>query len=1078
MSQLLKNLMTLTLHVLLLASIALPASAGVGVRFRQISLDEGLSQSTVYCIFQDRLGFLWFGTYDGLNRYDGYSFKTYKFRPDEPGSISNNRILAIFEDQAGDLWVGTDGGGLNKLDRNKDTFTHYQNNPENANSLSHNRVRALAEDGKGNLWVGTGGGGLNRLNPETGDFRIYRRGSSAQGSLSHNRVRVLLMDSKGRLWVGTGGGGLNLYQEDTDNFINYKHNPADPSSLSDNEINAIIETKDGSLWIGTYSGGLNRFDPSTGKAVNFSHGPNDLYSLTSNKVHSLLEDDLGQVWIATDNGLDRFSGLSQTFVHYRHDIADPTSLSDDTLHSLFMDRSGVFWVGTRNGGVNKFERGKQNFDLFQSEPGDPESLADNRVNAMYQDLLGRLWVGTGGSGLSSYDPTTDTFLNIRNVPNDPTSLGDNRILAMEVDKTNHLWVGTRAGASRTPLDKPGKFQVFRNKPNRPGSLANDVVWSLLADDEGRLWLGTEGGLDRLEADGSTFSHHRHEPARADSLPDNVVWRVFEDSEQTIWVGTENGGLSQMIGENSFRSFRHDPTRPESLSNNTVLSICEENKRLWVGTWGGGLNGYLGDDRFEHFSERDGLPNDVIYGILGDGHGNLWLSTNRGLSQFNPDSGASRNYATNDGLQGMEFNPGSSFRGLKGEMFFGGNNGFNAFHPDNFRENNHVPEMLITAFRQHEEVVASHIRERGSFELNYRENYLSFEFVAFDYNDPERNRYAYILEGEDQNWIKGTHRFARYNNLEPGHYTFRVKGANNDNIWNDAGVAVKVHIVPPFYRTTWFYVLGVLGIFASFMGIIFFQRHLLKQEEVKALVALELTGKTLELEEARRLQLSMLPKSLPQLAHLELAVLMQTATEVGGDYYDFHLSSDGVLTAAVGDATGHGLRAGTLVSAAKGLFLSLVPTTSLVGLLTQASSVLRQMGFKRMFMAMNLVRFNGRSMSIAVAGMPPTYIYRTASNQVETIAIKGMPLGAFPFPYKEETYELFPGDVILLNSDGLEEIFNNDNRMLGGARIQKAFAKCAHKPPKQINDDLLALGLNWAGSKPQADDITLVIIKVK
>lgn len=1077
MAKIMKSKIGHLLGLLLVWSAFTSAIAGSSVRFRQISLEEGLSQSTVYCIYQDHLGFIWFGTYDGLNRYDGYDFKQFKVDPNDLNSISDNRILTIFEDTEHNLWVGTDGGGLNRFDRTTEQFVRYQKDKKVKGTLSHNRVRAVTQDAQGRIWVGTGGGGLN-LMLEDGTFKIYRRGSSKEGSLSHNRVRVLLCDSKGRLWIGTGGGGLNLFQEETDNFKTYRANASDPHSISDNEINTIVEARDGSLWIGTYSGGLNRFDPETGKAIHYSHEPADFHALISNKVHALLEDDLGQIWVATDKGLDRFSEVSQTFVHYSHDMADPNTLSDSIIHSLYLDRSGVFWVGTRNGGINKFERGKQAFDLFQHEPGNPQSLADNRVNTMQQDLMGRLWIGTGGSGIDRFDPEAGSFRHYRRSVNDPNSLSDNRVLSMEIDKASHLWVGTRGGLNRTPLDGAGVFQRFLHDETKENSLANDVVWSLLVDHKGHLWVGTEGGLDRLEADGKTFTHFKHDPSRENSLPDNVIWSLFEDSHQGLWVGTENNGLALFNGDDSFRVYRHDPNRPDSLSNNTVLSIAEEGDQLWVGTWGGGLNALKGEDRFEHLSERDGLPNNVIYGILGDGRGNLWLSTNRGLSLYNPSTGAFRNYATNDGLQGMEFNPGSCFRGVKGEMFFGGGNGFNSFHPDNFRENTHKPEMLITAFRQHEEIVATNINTRSSYEMGYRENYLSFEFVAFDYHAPERNRYAYILEGLDDEWIRSEHREARYNNLEPGRYTFRVKGSNNDNVWNDDGVAISINIIPPFYRTTWFYLLCILATLALFFGAILFQRHLLKQEESKALVALELKGKTEELEEARRLQLSMLPKQLPELPHLSLAALMETATEVGGDYYDFHLCEKGILTAAVGDATGHGLRAGTLVTAFKGLFLSLVDECEPAAMLKRASQVLRQMGFRKMFMAMAVARFEGHKMTLAVAGMPPTYIYRAHANRVEPIVLKGMPLGGVAFPYQERTVEFDSGDVILFNSDGLEEMFNKENQMLGGQRVKEAFAKVAKEEPEFILESLLQLGMRWADGRPKADDITLVVVKVK
>ncbi len=1051
-----------------------PAIGGSAWSFRRISLEQGLSQSTVYCIYQDHLGYLWFGTYDGLNRYDGYSFRTFKFDPNDPGSISNNRILAIAEDGKGHLWVGTDGGGLNRLDRATGKFERFPLQDEEGGS-GRDRILAILCDSQKRLWIGTGGGGLLRRETD-GSFKSYRRGSSHEGSLSHNRVRVLFEDSKGRLWVGTGGGGLNLYRPQSDSFQSFRNDPMRPDSLSDDQIDAIVEDRAGQLWVGTYSGGLNRFDPDHDHFDHFRADSADYNALQSDKVRSLFVDDLGYLWIATDQGLDRLFPETTAISHYRHNSADPDTLSDDEVLSLYQDRSGVFWVGTRNGGINKLEFHQQSFHLMQQQQGNPDSLSDNRVYAIYQDLEGRLWVGSGGSGLDCYDTVTGHFVNYRHADADPRSLIDNSVLSLD-EAGGYLWVGTRSGLSRMAIKQPGVFEPFRHRADQPGSLANDVIWTLLVDHEGQLWVGSEGGLDRWDPTAKRFVHFQNEPGRDDSLGDNVIWCLFEDRRHRLWIGTENNGLSCMEGPNRFRHFRHDPQNPKALGNNTVLSVCEEGGSLWIGTWGGGLNQMLKDGSFLHFRERDGLPNDVVYGILGDGRGNLWLSTNRGLSAFNIAKRAFRNYTTADGLQGMEFNPGAYYQVYTGEMYFGGNGGLNNFHPDFFRENQHLPQVLITAFRQHEELVSQDIAAELSFELDHRQNYLSFEFVAFDYNDPGQNRYAYRLEGEDPDWIVGKHRFARYNNLDPGDYVFRVKASNNDNLWNEKGVAIKVRIVPPFFRTHWFYLLCVLTGVGLIFALVAFQRQRFKQEEAKALVAHELERKTLELEEARCLQLSMLPRDIPQPPGLLLAVAMQTASEVGGDYYDFHLDDHGVLTAAVGDATGHGLRAGTMVSAAKGLFLTLVADYGPAEILSRSSKTLRQMGFRKMFMAMAVVRFEGRSLTLAAAGMPPVYVYRAATGEVEALTLKCLPLGGPAFDYRELKLALAPGDVVLLNSDGLEEMFNENQALLGAAPLRKTFAESAGKHPEQTIADLLTLGREWAGKHPQADDITLMIIKV-
>lgn len=851
-----------------------PTGTGQSVRFERISLEQELSQSTVYCMLQDSKGFMWFGTEDGLNKYDGYTFTVYKHDPENPNSLSNNEVRSIYEDQSGALWVGT-VGGLNKLVPNENEeahpkFLHYKNNPDNPNSLSHNAILSIYEDRSGGLWIGTEDG-LNKLVPGESQeappkFIHYNNDPENPSTLSHSVIRSIYQGRSGALWIGTEGGLNKLVpnenKESPPTFVHYKNDPDNPNSLSHNVIRAIYEDGSGALWIGT-EGGLNRFDREQQTFTHYKHHPDHPHSLSHDAIRSVYEDQSGVLWIGTwGGGLNALDprlnqGKKQPFTHYKNDPDTPNSLSHNRVRSIYQDRSGVLWIGTEDG-LNKFDRKKAKFIHYKHDPDNPNSLNNDVVWSIFEDRSGILWIGTWGGGLNRFDREQNTFTHYEHNPNNRHSLSDNVVWSIYEDRSGGLWIGTKGGLNKVIQNETKgshpEFIHYTNNPHNPNSLSSNNVRSIREDQSGTLWVGTHGdGLNKLVPSknaGSppTFIHYKANPDNPNSLSNNNVWSIHEDQSGSLWIGTWGGGLNKLIpNENAgdspvFRHYTSDPDNRKSLSNNRVLSIYEDHTGvLWIGT-AFGLNKLVPSENagspptFIHYTEQNGLPNDVIYGILEDNQGNLWLSTNKGLSKFNPQSGTFKNYDTRDGLQSDEFNVGAYHKSRNGEMFFGGVNGFNAFYPDQVEDNPHVPPIVITAVKRFDEIVKRDISATDEINLSYKDKYLTLEFVALHYTIPEKNQYAYRMEGFDEDWIyAGTRRVASYTNLDPGNYVFKVRGSNNDGVWNEDGVSMRITITPPPWQTWWAYMLYAIFVVGALYGI---RRYELNRIRLKNQLKLE------------------------------------------------------------------------------------------------------------------------------------------------------------------------------------------------------------------------------------------------
>ncbi len=869
-----------TFSLLLVLVIAAPLSASArgvqaaapsippntSLRFASFSLQQGLSQSVVNVTFQDSQGYLWFGTQDGLNRYDGYHFTIFRPDPDDPSSLSDRGIYDIAEDTHGSLWIATLVGGLNRYDRASGTFTHYFHDPDNPDSLGGNCIRSLLVDQDGRLWVGSDGG-LDVFDPSQDRFvSHYRSIVGDKTSLLSNRITDILQDRTGIIWIASEAG-LSYLAESAGSFIHFTHDASDPASLMGSKVNHISEDRRGDLWLGTELG-LERLDRQELAFEHFTSSPKTAGKLSHPGVKSTLEDHNGNLWVATADGLNLLDRQSGLFTVYRHVDGDPASLANSISLSLYEDREGILWVGTYGGGVSELDPGHNKFPLLEYDSLSPKNISSF---GLIEDHTGALWFTLYGQGVLQLDRQTGRYYLYQHDPDDPeNSLLDNFAWTVSESRDGTIWIGSNQGLNA--LDpQTGQFTHYQNKDNQiddPSHLGGVTAGFTLEDRRGRLWIAMPTGLDCFDRSTGIFTHYKSNPDEPGSLSTPNVSYIYESTQGDIWIGMYEGGLSRLDQETGqFIHYQNDPSDPQSISSNVVLSIMQDHTgAMWLGTTEG-LNLFNPlDGKARHFTVKDGLPNDVVYGIVEDDQGYLWLSTNYGLSRFDPDTGSVHNYNYDDGLQSDEFNTFAFGKTRQGEIIFAGISGTNIFKPGDILDNAYVPPVVLTQLMQGGQPVSLSQAAKDPIQVTLRWpfNYFEFEFAALSYAHPENNRYAYFLEKFDQGWIdSGTYNYGRYTNLPGGTYTLHIKGTNNDGLWNETGTSLVVKVIPPVWQTWWFRIAaglllvgGVFGVYRLRMrSIENYNRHLKKQVDERTHEIETLFEKTKELaiiEERNRL----------------------------------------------------------------------------------------------------------------------------------------------------------------------------------------------------------------------------------
>jgi signal transduction histidine kinase/ligand-binding sensor domain-containing protein/CheY-like chemotaxis protein len=791
----------LTCFVLLAPIIEASAQS---LSFEQVSSQKWLYQRNISCLTQDKQGYIWFGTNNGVYRFDGYTVKEYRRDAHNLNSLIHNNVNCIYAGKDGFIWIGT-WGGLTKFDPTMQIFTHFKHDPKNLKSISNNDIRAIEEDKDGNLWVGTFGGGINRLRKTTNVFDSYQYSAKKQNAISSNYINVIRRDVNGNLWIGTRRG-INKLDPRKLIFTPFQNIDSKNEGQQWANVSSILEDSKGNIWFGTIGGGLFKLNGKNGIMLNYQHDIKNKQTLSSNYINSLSLEDDQHLWVATSEGINILNIDSEQIQYIQNNPSNPSSLLNNDVRHLLRDRSGVIFIVTAEG-INLYSKLGGRFKKFQKNPNEIESLSSNAINCFLESSDGMIWIGTR-DGLNRFDRSTLRFQQFQMATSNKNELVSNEIKSMLIDQKGRFWIGTSNGLNLfDPISK--KIKIFRFDRFNENSLNNEII-SITETRNGEIWAGIRKGLLKFNPDSGSFKLFKPDLTVSENQISNSVYVIKEDLFGKLWVGTLGGGLSDFNRETGkFKTYRNNPNDTLSLSNNSVISIHEDQFGFfWVGTFGGGLNKFdRKTGKFINYSARNGLPEDMIYSIEEDKSGDLWMSTNAGLVKFNTKLKTFRNYDILDGLQSNEFSIGAAKRLKSGELIFGGIAGFNLFKPDIINENNYIPPTVITEFKV---LNKSFPLIDNRVNLKYNQNFFTFEFSSLSYALSDKNQFAYKLEGFDDDWIYcGSRRINSYSNLSPGEYVFHVKSSNSDGLWDEKGVQITIVIERPFWLTWWFISLCVL-----------------------------------------------------------------------------------------------------------------------------------------------------------------------------------------------------------------------------------------------------------------------------
>lgn len=846
-----------------ITSADLPQAEEPEFAFRRLGGTEGLSSDSVFCMLQDRNGFVWLGTFAGLDRYDGSKVVSYRPVPGDSGSLSASLVFDLHQGAKGDIWVATDGGGLNRYFHATDSFEHFRHDPDLPDSLGSDRVFAVVDDKEGYIWIGLGGAGLDRLEAGAKTFKHYRSSpepaktqnglpaESEQSGLPSDIVRVLLCDSKGRLWVGTADG-LALRNPETDRF------EVIPGMPRGTTVRSLHESSDGQIWVGTERMGLYVYGPSKELHV-FQHPGLD----PAASIRSLCQDESGKLWIGTeDQGIVVLGSRivvpellpAQAFSHNAtkspspplprnktqsdnkimyciRDRNDPESLPSNNVRAILLDRSGLIWVATRGGGVGIYNPASSAILRLPSSslPG----VEDTEIRQIIEDRSGRTWIATDGEGLHVLDPHRRLAIAYRNDPRDPSSLPGNRVISLVEDGSGYIWVGTDGEGLARLNPATGRFHRYQSLKDRPGSLGGNVVWALLLDSSGFLWVGLEGaGLDRYDPHSDSFIHYKPKSGASDTLQGFSVRALLEDSRGRFWVGTWDGGLSLLDRETGIiKPIMRNPAASDSLADASVNCLFEDSRhRIWIGTGGGGLDRLVEDKdgtfRFIHLREEDGLASNDIVGVLEDTLRRIWIVTARGLTRYDGPETRPESWAFSDGLQ-KRYVQNAYCKTSDGRFWLGGGDGLDIINPAELRHNPGAPPVVIADINvigsRSGTPLDSSRRVRslrtaladGTVVLYPGDSALVVDFAVLDYTDPQRNRYAFSLQSGRSRWTDlGSSNRAVLTGLAPGEHILRVRGADSGGVWNQEGASLVIKVLPPAWRKPWF-----LGLVSSLLIIV-------------------------------------------------------------------------------------------------------------------------------------------------------------------------------------------------------------------------------------------------------------------
>jgi signal transduction histidine kinase/ligand-binding sensor domain-containing protein len=774
------------------------------IRFEHLTINDGLSSNRIRCIYRDSKDYLWMGTDIGLDKYDSYQVKNYRHGDGQFGEISSDVLICIYEDSKKNLWFGTNDG-LNLYDREKDNFRVFKNEPADDNSISSNCITGMVEDKEKNLWTISDGNCLNKFVPGTQTFIRYPF-EKGKNYLNPRPSKMIGVDSKGYIWIVSLTRGIRRFDPRSEQFTLFD----DPSiDFGNNYYKSIFIDKQDKIWISTDGNGFFSFDPVSKKFEHFNSLA-DGKGTNQNMVLDILPEDDRYLLLAVDQGgINRFDKVTNTFEYIVYDEENNNGLNNNGIWCLYKDREGIIWIGTSGGGINYYIPKKERFDLFVHNGNNPRSLSYNFTGCFYEDHTGDIWIGTDGGGVNVYDPVTGNFKIFKHDPLNPNSISGNVIRGIAEDKDHNIWIGTWDAGLNKYDRKTGRFIHFMPERNDSSTISGKNIYNLFIDHNNILWLSIYNtGIDLFDLKKGVFRRFRTGANQYKSISGDNSWFFFEDHDNKMWICTQNGLDLYDSLTSTFRVYYFP-------DNDIGAFYKDRTGNLWVGT---NTKGMFRCDELGNiintYDKTNGLPNNRIHAITEDNQGNLWISSNKGISRFERSAGKFRNYSKEDGLQGDQFYQQSFLKTRKGEIYFGGYNGFNSFNPDSMQDNRFIPPVYITDFRIFNKPVIyavpgaqfpKHISEEKEIRLNWKQSVFSFSFAAINYNHPNKNQYKYIMEGFETEWnnTDASRRYVTYTNLDPGTYYFKVKATNNDGIWNENETSLRIIILPPWWATLWF-----------------------------------------------------------------------------------------------------------------------------------------------------------------------------------------------------------------------------------------------------------------------------------
>lgn len=784
--------------------------------FEHITIENGLPNNTVYDIMQDTLGFIWFATRDGLVKYDGFDFKKYTSQQEDSTSLSHDNTYCIYEDKERTLWIGTYDHGLNRFNRNSESFTRFIHDKDNENSISDDRIQRIYEDSHNIIWIATYGGGLNIYNRNTGTFEHFFHSEKDTNSISSNFILDLFEDRCDDIWIGTVNG-LNKFNRESKSFYKYFHKVGNPNSISSNRIYSIYEDKNGTLWIGTLDG-LNSFNRETNKAIRYKHDPNNPQSLSHNRISCISEDSYDNLWIGTlGGGLNKFNTTQNIFERYNLKSFTVDKYGGNYIHKIYEDRSNVIWMGTASNGIKKIDRSLGRIKHLNHNPDNPNSLAHDWALSVCETSDNLVWIGSANGILTRYNSINKNFKHYK--LNIPANLNGIKTINDIVEKENNiLYLATSSGLKEFNRDSRKIIEPNKLILKQLAEKNISEITHLSKGDNGELWIGTnQNGLIKFNEKNKIITHYLNSVDSVNSLSNNTIFCIYHDSFGNVWIGTNRGLNIYQPESDDFKRF---------LIDTSITSIFEDkNNKIWIGTFIGGICVYDNEtDKFVNYSKDYWFSDKTVYSILDDDFGNLWLAMDFGILKINIKNNQNRLYSREDGLSYYRFNNNAVCRGNDGTFYFGSYQGMNIFHPAELEVDSITPGIIFTDLKVSQESVPfgvdhplkSHINIAEEVNLSYWQNDINIKYSSVYYSQPYRNKYAYLLENWDKDWhFVDNNRNAIYSNLSPGEYIFKVKAANKDGVWNEQPKELKITIFPPFWKTWWaysLYFLFLLGIY--------------------------------------------------------------------------------------------------------------------------------------------------------------------------------------------------------------------------------------------------------------------------